>query len=571
MKCFYKKIQERPIIFLTVLNTIWMIIVLTAFEVTFDNTDDHLMRVLLDGGKGKATSEIIFINIVLSKIIYLLSNIFPVVNWLGVIEEGIILISFISISYVAYKLTKSYIIAFLLSIFFSGYWYTTLTFSAVAMIGGISSCVLLLYALKEQKTPVKCVFAGVLLLSVSVWLREMAILGTVPFIGALVIENWKKSDRKRKFFIKIILFGSIPLSIIIGSKHLNNNYYKNCNWYSEYNETNKARASVIDYKMKEYEEVSSELSEIGVTKNDYGLIQARIFDDYSFFDNKTLNEISLIAGTQTNFEDKCRELVGNYWVIMGRPFFYVILWYSIISIIVFFKKRNYILKIIYIWLVLHLYTVYLYCMVGRFPIYVQDGIYFSALIMMIYSLISELTWRKRDYELSFRRKVACLFIVTVIFFGINDSWILNRTSDNQYKIPAAQKFVKEISQRENEFYFMDFLDECARIYSRSVGAFENIEQGRYANIERLSSWDKALPVTNLQFENYGIKSPLQDLLKEGIYLISNSNGHMELIRQYYKEHMNKEVFYYVVEEHPEIGVNIYKFQEVELDVSVHNN
>lgn len=559
-----KKSLNKPLIICILLNFFWMLIILLSFEVIFDNTDDHLMSILLAGGKGEATSDIIFINVILSKIIYFLCTIFPIVNWLTIIEEGILFISFISISYVFYKMTERYSIALMIPIILSGYCYTTLTFSAVAMIGGGASCILLLYSLREEKKNIICAVLGVFLLMISIWLREMAVLGTVPFLGATVIEYWRKTRDKRCLLGKIIVLGIIIFLIMTISKVFHSNYYESREWYAFYNETNKARASVIDYRLRDYGEISEELQEIGISENDYKLIQARIFDDYKFFDNQALEEIAQIAGTQTDFLDKGKELLTNYLEIIERPFLKILFWFSICSLIFLHKRKSYIFKVLYIWLVIHLYAIYLYCYVGRFPSYVQDGIYFVAIILMLYNFISEFTQYNiiNRRWISTRKRVVWGIIVLGVFFNANAVCISFRTEEYRYKNPSAQIFVEKMNQREDSFFFMDFLDECARIYARSVSPFEKIDRGFYSNLERLSSWDKALPVTNSQFEKHNIQSPLQDLLKANVFLISNLKGHVELILQYYKEHMDRDIECVTVEEYPELGINIYKFQEV---------
>lgn len=556
-----KENKMNPLLMCIVVNTIWMIVTLCIFEVIYENTDDHLMRVLLSGGKGKATSDIIFINIILSKILYFLCSIFPIVNWLGIIEEAIILVSFIIISYVLYQITNNYCISLTTPIILSVYWYTTLTFSSVAMVGGISAELLLVYFFRDEENNIKHVIAGVSLLTICIWLREMAVLGTAPFCGAIIIMDWKRSKNKKKYVLKVLTISCIVLLITLSSKTFNSVYYNSTEWYSEYNAANRARAAVIDYSLEDYVKIKTELDKIGISENDYKLIQARIFDDYDFFDNEALEQVAKIASTKTNFQQKINELIKNYYSIMERPLFSTIIIFTILSLIIYYKKTVYLIRLIYVWLVIHIYVIYLYCYVGRLPIYVQDGLYFSAILMIITAFFSETLGINNRNTLSLRRKYAVSIIFFAVFFNFNYICISNRTENDRYLIPQAKSFVDNISQRENEFYFMDFVDECARIYARSVGPFENIEEGKYGNLERLSSWDKELPVTNLQFENYEIESPLQNLLNDNIFLISNTNGHLDIIKQYYKEHMNKDVDYYIVEEYPNLGINIYQFQD----------
>lgn len=191
---------------------------------------------------------------------------------------------------------------------------------------------------------------------------------------------------------------------------------------------------------------------------------------------------------------------------------------------------------------MHLLSGYLYCVQDRFPYYVKDAIFAVSAIMLVYSYMSLeaygacLPKAGKKY-----RDILILCACYISFFWLNNPFLTRLSTHSLYKIDGYSNFFEIISNRENDFYFMDNIDLAANLYMKSYSVFEPLDESIYSNFLRLSHWDREHPVTRLQLSQYNITSPIEELLNEDRYLVSDTNGNFELFITYFQEHFNKKV------------------------------
>ena len=552
----FKKYNKK-LILCVIVNLCYLLMLMHFFEPYLQNTDDHLMSVLLMGGKGTSTPDIVFVNIILSNIIYFFCSFIPVVNWLAVFEIGLVLVCFIILSYIVLIKTDNALLVVSMVIIFAPYWYMRLTFSTAAIIGGTAGFLLLLYSF-ENKNKSNTGLA-VIIIIYSYMLRNVAVLGVLPMFLFLIVKKVIKDKNNMRYYC--ITFAFLFLSLL-SVNVFNKIYYSN--WNDNYKEFNTARASVIDYGLADYDDIQKELNSIGVSENDYALIKARIFDDYKFFDSELLNKIAEISKTKTSTYSRFINTINNYSLIWKESCFNMVVIASCV-LLVLCNNFHYLADVLYINIILQLYAIYLNCIVGRFPIYIKNGLCFATIgaLLFSYSMYEE----KQIFKKQIQKILAYTMCSLILFFNINKKLIDSK--DGSYKQQDAKEFMDIISKEDN-FYFLDFVTRSEWLYCRSVSVLEKISSGYYKNILRFSNWDRYLEQTNNQLYNAGIESPFENLLNDNVYLLSNEKGNMELLRIYFYEHMGIKCSYSLVAENIAQGISVYKFTNNLSDVGLEN-
>lgn len=550
-----KKMENRPMVYnkkllqCIIINLCILILLMQVLTPHLQNADDHLMSVLLMGGKGSATADVVFINIILSKIIYFFCWLFPVVNWLAVYEIGLVFACFVILSYIIYVKSDNIFLTLSIIIVFCPYWYMRITFSTAAIIGGVAGFLLLLYSYENKRK--RNTIIAILLIVFSFMLRNVAILGVLPMFGLAFLKIIIKNRKSLKYFLGSVFILLAGLCVTVA---VNKFYYKN--WNPAYTEINKARAAVIDYGLADYNDIKEQLDDIGVSENDYAMIKARVFDDYSFFDAELLNKIAQISKTQITTQTRLKETFRNYPEVWKDSCFYMVPLATCLFMLLC-GNLLYIIDAFYINVVVQAYVIYLNCIVGRFPIYIKNGICFAAIGALSYAFLQYRT-KKKKHTIGKKSYIIYGIITVLLFFNVNEKLIINRTS--VYKQEDASQFINRIS-KEDKFYFVDFVSRSEWLYCRSVSVFENIPEGYYGNIIRISNWDRGLGQTNEQLARAGIDSPFQALLNDNVYLLSNESGNMDLLRIYFKEHFDIDCSYSMIEEDVLEGFNVYKFTD----------
>lgn len=548
---------NKKLILCIIINLCYFTILMQIFEPYLQNTDDHLMGMLLMGGKGTATPDIVFVNIILSEIIYFFSCFIPVVNWLAVFEVGLVLLCFIVLSYIVLIRTDNVWFTIAIVLIFAPFWYMRLTFSTAAIIGGTAGFLLLLYSF-ENKNITNTILA-IIIIIYSYMLRSVAISGVLPIFLFFIIKKVIKNKKDIKYYC--ITFACMFLSLF--SVIVINKIYYN-DWNENYKEFNSARAAVIDYSLADYEDVQEELDDIGVSENDYALIKARVFDDYDFFSSELLNEIAEISKNTTSVKSRMFNTINNYFQVWKESCFYMVLIVSCILLILY-GDFHYLIDVLYINAVLQSYVIYLNCIVGRFPIYIKNGLCFAALGALFYACS---TYEKKlIYNVQQKKIIAYIICTFILFLNINDMLINNR--DSSYKQQDARVFMDTISKEDN-FYFLDFVAKSEWLYCRNVSVFERIPSDYYKNILRFSNWDRYLEQTDEQLFNAGIESPFESLLNDNVYLLSNESGNMELLRTYFNEHFGINCSYSLIAEDVAQGINVYKFTDNLSNIGLEN-
>lgn len=542
-----------------IVNIFWCILCIILVSPVYDNSDDHLMNLLLFGGKGTSTPDVVFINIILSKVLYCFDKFLPIVNWMSVLEIILVCVFFVITSDLIRKSSSSRILTYSYIGLVSPYFYSHITFSVAAILGGFAGALLIITELKQEEIRKKYLTIGIVILFISTMLREMAITGTVLFL-VLPFGECVYHYRRRIGLLK--KKGAIILSIVVGLlliRSINQYYYGN--WDTYYTKINSARAAVSDYSLAEWKDVKNELEKKGITENDYSLIQAKIFDDYEYFDADQLQRIAKIANEKVQKQKIGGELLKDF---SERKIWDTTLLIVCTLIVLTLgqrkNKRKLLAKIVFIWLCLGIYTIYLYYFVDRFPRYVKDGFCAIVIALMMYEFAQYYTTK---VCISFRKSLAFLLMFCLAMSNVNYEWIWKAINHVEYKEIGYRDFFSEISRRKDEFYYADVVDYFSEIYMKAFSVFEPIEKDIYNNYLRLSIWDREHPVTNVQLAEHGMKNPFLDLLKENVYFMSDTETlHYKLLQNYWKEHLQKEVSYSLVEEFSgNKNIQIFKFQE----------
>lgn len=358
-------------------------------------------------GKEYATPYNKFINFVWGWVMYVMYKLIPGPNWFIVIQEIIVILSFIVLQYVLIKRLTAvlpvywcYLLSSVLLIAFEPSFICRLEFTQTATLGSIAGAILMIYS--NQVKSKKGYIAGMALIVISALHRFGSFEMCMPFICLIgldyvlrdqegfSIKGIKESIwRNKRVWISI---GCIFVFCFVLSK-INTAIY-NSDYYAEYNEFNAARASVVDYARADYADIADDLQKIGVSENDYNLMTSWTFADLSFFTSDLFRQVAALQPKAKDTIDYGEE-ISKYFdnlqnpEIMYNKLFYMALIILGFCLIVDFKHM--IWHIPFLLGVVIFIELYLTVVVRRYPSYVRTGLIFAliatALILTEYKKI----------------------------------------------------------------------------------------------------------------------------------------------------------------------------------------
>lgn len=284
------------------------------------HVDNYFISMVANGYYGQ-DAYCLFINPVLSQILFLLASVNPAVDWFLLLSQ---LLSFFGLVFLAYcalrcgtpapraavvLLAMVYVTAHA-QLFNCNFTISSAFFAAVGWV----SLSLYVRSSPVQESGFRGVALGCALLfyGASIMFRWECALLSVPFAivellplsvraGRMAIDEPAVMALKRSFLGMLALTAlAVALSAAM--------FCLKCSpAYSEADEYNDARSSIVDYPAKRWEEVSGDLP--WMTENDYRLVHAWFFADTELFSTTHMEEIAQYSRANSNSIDSPSALV----------------------------------------------------------------------------------------------------------------------------------------------------------------------------------------------------------------------------------------------------------------------
>lgn len=263
--------------------------------------DDDLGIAMVLSGLYPDSGQCPFTNALLNDCIYALNLTVPTINWMLVIER---LSAAVALFAAVYGLLRY------------GPWGVSL-----AVIGFISFLVYPLCTVSANFTAVGalCVFSGEMFVALSVlrrcptqaaagiglmalgfmW-RANVLLLSLPFFFAacgVLLLSLRKKNRSPQWRGRLMIVGACVtcILVVVGALSLYNHAVWSKPELARWSDYSQARSRLCDYPVKPYDEIASELDDLGVSENDYWCMTHWITADPDFFTVERLRAVADVA------------------------------------------------------------------------------------------------------------------------------------------------------------------------------------------------------------------------------------------------------------------------------------
>ena len=518
-------------------------------------SDDFFVESILSGFNGFASPYILVSEFPLSYLLYWLSGVLPAFNWLTMFELGCVWLAFSFLGIILYH-QKSSILkvgAFVLPVIFEPLILTSLNYTICAEIASYAGLMFVLYSCINRKSKLGCI-AGSCLAIVGTSLRFACFWMAVPFVGIWFLLEVKKNKKAIKVFL--ITFASIAV-IVEGSHFLTQYMYSENKEIADYVEFNSLRSRSFDWLPSEY---SEEYAQIGLSENDFKMIKKFIVND-SVYDTELYSKVADVnSGKQKTLSEKMTSFIKTYYNkfmvyqqgrFVGEKSFGIYFIIILVAALFFIRKNNWFPIIASAGGTIIIATYFIWT--GRFPPWVQDGLFLMGLINICMSL--------KDFELKKNKKIVYLVLGGLCSVcAIAGILMMYRSLDKRHYVmnPDMSQVLFYMNENKDKIYMIDNFSNVPYPIMDCYGNKKGLKKGEWSNVLRVGSWYIEHPGMNAQLQALNLDSPLSDLIEDNVYLVGNTECKtLDIYTCFFKEHYDVDVAVSLVEQWGDYA--IYKF------------
>ena len=520
-----------------------------------------------------------FINFVWGWVMYIMYKLIPGPNWFVVIQEIIVVLSFVILQFVLIqKLRKAfpfywcYLLSSVLILSFAPSFICRLQFTQTAALGSIAGGILLFYS-HEVKSRTGYV-AGLALIIISALHRFGSFEMCLPFICLIWLDHSMRARdavsikgmaeslwRNKQVWISL----GCVFAVCFVLSRINTAIY-NSAYYAEYNEFNSARSSVVDYENADYADIAEELRAIGVSKNDYDCMITWMFADPSFFTADLFRQVAALQPKANDTIDYGAEIKEYFLNIMNPEIMYNKLFYMALIILALCLIVDLKHMIWYVPLLLGaviFIELYLTVVVRRYPSYCRTGLLFaliaSALVLTDYSNMKAV-----PEKLCGAAAVASSIAVILVLAPMGDEYFLTTKGTFEYNMDGLAMYEYMNSRADDIFYIPTGTGASGGLspLRDSYSIFEETKPGIMRHVVGLGGWSTNNPWVNATYSSWGIDYPMSQAADENVYLLSTP-GKANSLQIYLLEHRNMQTTKSLCG--IQYGTTIYKITDCDMD------
>lgn len=544
-------------IFICLMLILFMTVLFTCEPKTLSNDDEEIGDLFVGvWGEQYATPYVRYINVLLGWIMYALYKVIPSVNWFIVYEEGIILASFCVLQMLVYDhLQKSsgkytdvekpdsywwkIAISFAITASFAPTYLCRISYTQTTAVGCMTGMLWVIssgaHGHRKELVP------GCALTCFSAMLRFEGFLLTLPFVFVFLLAEYlplRKNMGEGDSFNKV--FAALGgLMIFCGALFGINELVWNSEELKSYKEFNASRSLFMDYPKVSYDDAKEEFEEIGISENDYHLICSWQLTDEEFITADLLQKMADISETHLKTDYK-KETVNHIKQLFGFPLRqYNHLW---VLILVFFVLALWLnpVRALTAGLITMLEALLMetgFVVVGRrYPAWVQSGILFCTISVMITSLRME----RRDAGRKYTRvliPVLCAFVC----FPLGSFQYISNLGRNRYDTKAVAIHNYLNAKTEDLFFFpVGDTGGCPSL-RKAKSIFRAAAAGEKKRIIGLGGWGTNAPAKKRADEVRGVSAPMRQTDDSNVYLVTSIQKSLQL-RTYLEEHTGRHAY-----------------------------
>lgn len=535
------------------------IMVCLVSSLAWESADDFLISMILSGSFGEYSPYVLVLGYPVSAGLCWLQMHLPQLNWLTVLELVSVWSSFSVFIWAFLKKRNKigYIFAIVFPPLFETGFYTSLQYTRSACLFCFAGLFLIYRNCIQYKKKAGIVI-GTIMVLLGAFTRFGCLFLAIPFVGIWIVRDFFRIYKTHtlgetlKKFLPFVGVMCVMTLFLMGGKAYNNYKYDNNPDVKKYVKLNSQRAAAYDYLVDDYKKYQKAFQKIGFSKNDYNMLRGSIIYDTYF--EKSYSKIAKVnkksVGIANQYADE--HMWSRWWNKLSyyqqgknaqdRNLFIPFVCMVVVGA-VFLTKDNWFAFLCSVGgtLAVSFYFITL----GRFPPWVQDSVFLVGSFCSLYSVGKRrnnegtVTVRSRQ-----RRKIqiaVCIigFTCTMLFeVYVTDQSDINASTFDE-NIAAA---LTHMSSDKSKVYMVDNFANCPFPIMDVYSVVRGLEPGEWENILRVGNWFIGHPVLNNQLKECDLTSPVSDLTKDNVYLLTNTNlKKIDIYKTFFKEHYNVKI------------------------------
>lgn len=552
-----------------------VIVVFISLSIGVMDGDDWTISCLLSGNY-ENSMPCLFVNVFLSEVILSIAKIQPGVNWFLIAERLIVAISlmlflFNAFSHRMHRAAYWTALGLYLLILLPGCLIES-NYTFVATSSTLAGEFTLLAALIDINEPqANPVVAGIgsAMIVCGVLLRLGAALITLPFF-ILAMANWAFSNRMRtlspvqKQALTWISAAIAVSLVLVATDRIAWTAVPELALWDSYNTP---RMQLSDYPTPSYNEIAYQLSTLGLTENDWWLVNHWTTADSGVFSIDTLNELSAI---QRSFDIRIPIFPGILDKLFRDPVLVFALLFALFSL-TSFSSRRLMLVSAFSCLVAFAICAYFF-QAGRLPIRVEYPVWGTALILPCLFMTACSSINHHTHWLSARAHTVIVALATfflLAWLAFSAVKFIENSVDYSTSSCSARSSAIETytSNHQSEVFWWDTasMSHYQNIYNkRAIPSRKSLQQNF-----KLGGWTTLSPQTEYAKYKQGIEDGIESLLfNSSARLVSTEGNEMptkilEFLRQHYSPNATMEIVDEIFEPSENVVFQIWRFQNTD--------
>lgn len=551
--------------------------------------DDWAISSFLSGNWPGEQGLCLIVNAALTQLIYQLNQLLPSFNWFFVLEAATAYAAYLTIVYQSLRRLPmpfaALTVATVTMLILPGCTYEP-NFSYIAGISACAGGMLLLASQREPRHVASLVIGGVVFMMLAfLWRRNMFLL-CIPIFGVAALGVVALGGKETPLLARAKRIWPFILVLVVFGGFL---AYTTYAWsqpeMQEWIQFNAARHGYVDYKHRAYDKVADELAALGVSENDYELLDKWIHEDPEFYTKELLTQINEATTIRYDTPAKVMKVVAEYLkdLVTAPKMAFVFIPMLLFSIVCLRgRPRKVALAIIGCALLVSLAL----AIAGRLPVRVKYPVLAYAAVACgvgAWKVCSALgrdpaagsaqgETRGRATMESAKRVVEVLSLalpVIAVGFVLFTACTHVNLSKLQPIFDAqdfeADSFIEDyIYEHPDNVFVMNTATNSILTYAHK--AIAPYDEEIIARTVTLGGWSARSPYTNARNEAAGLSNPIKGLVdnEDALYL-SPGYETTDMLKTYLREHYYPNATYTLVDElHSPITstiVYVFKFSE----------
>lgn len=574
------KINNAGMSFL--INAAFLILVILFCDMKYEVSDDFVMDTVLSGAYGTDYNEyMLFSNILLGCFLKALYRLIPVISWYFVYHILICFLSLWAVSYIIFEKNNRYV-AVLLSLIFTSFFsddlYILPQFTKTAAVASVAGGMLFLHGISYDYKMLKKVIlalAGGGLALIGTMTRFSCFYISIAFLGLGFLEVVWIKRKQLKNIMRIFVSCCMLVVVAYSLRYINSYIWSQNSEYQAYLDYNHIRASVTDKSSYGYESVQPELEELGISFNDYAMVETWNFLDQDCFPDERLEEISKIKSNYSNIVNHSILSILKQFVHRGYQKYLTVIGIGVIFLLLVILEPKKAM-----WAVCKLFTTVLILLYffyrGRVVYRVEYGILVGLAICLCISFEKQCINPEIKKAFIYWMCIVCLcklplYIPDTSYQTMTDEEYSQYIYDvfyeswnydiRKYRCNVTERkpygnLTDYIEQDREHFYLLDFSSTIQLIYY-NYKPWIRLPIGYYNNYSYIGGVTTRYPDNLSLWEKQGIdiQNPYKSIVNDNIYLVDKDFAGIKF--EYIKEKYYPDAKAELID--VKDGFNIWKF------------